>query len=164
MLVSLVASIAAYGMVGLGLSGEVPSDIVVYGLTLGGAYLLAWGVVRWVAPRADPVLLASFFGYLTRNTELSFVLPWWLLIGLAAFVITLLIVRDDRVLDAFTYTIGLLGLCLLLLPIVPGVGFERNGARLWADIGPITFQPAEFGRILIVIFLPLMISLLGLGA
>ena len=57
LLVSLVASIAAYGMVGLGLRGRVPSDIVVYGLTLGGAYLLAWGVVRWVAPRADPVLL-----------------------------------------------------------------------------------------------------------
>ena len=59
LLVSLVASIAAYGMVGLGLRGRVPSDIVVYGLTLGGAYLLAWGVVgggghpeeaTWVPP------------------------------------------------------------------------------------------------------------------
>ena len=57
LLVSLVVSIAAYGMVGLGLRGRVPRDIVVYGLTLGGAYLLAWGVVRWAAPRADPVLL-----------------------------------------------------------------------------------------------------------
>jgi cell division protein FtsW (lipid II flippase) len=82
----------------------------------------------------------------------------WLLIGLAAFVLTLLIVRDDRVLDRYTYTIGLLGLILLLLPIIPGVGFERNGARLWAQIGPITFQPAEFGRILIVIFLASYLS------
>lgn len=167
LLVSLVASIAAYGMVGLGLRGEVPSDIVVYGLTLGGAYLLAWGVVRWVAPRADPVLLpiAGMLGglglamiYRLLPSDVADEQALWLLIGLAAFAITLLIVRDDRVLDAYTYTIGLLGLCLLLLPIVPGVGFERNGARLWADIGPITFQPAEFGRILIVIFLASYLS------
>lgn len=167
LLVSLVASIAAYGMVGLGLRGRVPSDIVVYGLTLGGAYLLAWGVVRWIAPRADPVLLpiAGMLGglglamiYRLLPSDVADEQALWLLIGLAAFVITLLIVRDDRVLDGYTYTIGLLGLCLLLLPIVPGVGFERNGARLWADIGPITFQPAEFGRILIVIFLASYLS------
>ncbi len=57
LLVALVVSVAAYAMVGLGLRGRVPRDIVVYGLTLGGAYLLAWGAVRWIAPRADPVLL-----------------------------------------------------------------------------------------------------------
>ena len=42
---------------------------------------------------------------------------------------------------------------LLLLPVVPGIGYEINGARLWAAIGPITFQPAEFGKIFIVVFL-----------
>ena len=52
LLISLVVSIGAYAMVGLGLRGRVPRDIVVYGLTLSVAYLLAWGVVRWVAPRA----------------------------------------------------------------------------------------------------------------
>jgi hypothetical protein len=46
LLVSLVVSVAAYAMVGLGLRERVPRDIVVYGLTLAGAYLLAWGVVR----------------------------------------------------------------------------------------------------------------------
>jgi cell division protein FtsW (lipid II flippase) len=82
----------------------------------------------------------------------------WLLFGLAAFVLTLLVVRDDRQLDAFTYTIGLFGLILLLLPVVPGIGFAVNGARLWARIGPLTFQPAEFGKILIVIFLASYLS------
>ncbi|HYJ60380.1 MAG TPA: FtsW/RodA/SpoVE family cell cycle protein, partial [Actinomycetota bacterium] len=46
-----------------------------------------------------------------------------------------------------------IGLILLLLPIVPGIGTVINGARLWVRIGPLAFQPAEFGRILIVIFL-----------
>ena len=167
LLVALVASVAAYAMVGLGLRGRVPQDIVVYGLALGGAYLLAWGAVRWVAPRADPVLLpiAGMLGglglamiYRLLPARFADAQAIWLLIGLAAFVLTLVLVRDDRQLDAYTYTIGLLGLILLLLPVVPGVGFEVNGARLWAHLGPLAFQPAEFGKILIVIFLASYLS------
>jgi len=167
LLVALVASVAAYAMVGLELRGRVPKDIVVYGLTLAGAYLLAWGVVRWTAPRSDPVLLpiAGMLGglglamiYRLLPRDIADDQALWLVFGLAAFVLTLLLVRDDRQLDAFTYTIGLLGLILLLLPVVPGVGFAINGARLWARIGPVTFQPAEFGKILIVIFLASYLS------
>ena len=69
-----------------------------------------------------------------------------------------MLVRDDRQLDAYTYTIGLAGVILLLLPVVPGVGREINGARLWVDIGGLSFQPAEFGKILIVIFLASYLS------
>lgn len=167
LLVSLVVSVAAYAMVGLGLRERVPRDLVVYGLTLAGAYLLAWGVVRWTAPRADPVLLpiAGMLGglglamiYRLLPADVADEQALWLLIGLAAFVLTLLLVRDDRQLDAYTYTIGLLGLILLLLPVVPGIGFATNGARLWARIGPLTFQPAEFGKILVVIFLASYLS------
>ena len=75
------------------------------------------------------------------------------LVGLIAFAITLVVVRDARMLDAYTYTIGLLGLLLLLLPVVPGIGQTINGARLWVQIGPLGFQPAEIGKVLIVIFL-----------
>ena len=167
LLVSLVVSVAAYAMVGLGLRERVPRDIVIYGLTLAGAYLLAWGVVRWTAPRADPVLLpiAGMLGglglamiYRLLPPDVADEQSLWLLIGLAAFVLTLVLVRDDRQLDAYTYTIGLLGLILLLLPVVPGIGFATNGARLWARIGPLTFQPAEFGKILVVIFLASYLS------
>ncbi|HUF59905.1 MAG TPA: FtsW/RodA/SpoVE family cell cycle protein [Actinomycetota bacterium] len=167
LLVSLVVSVAAYAMVGLGLRERVPRDIVIYGLTLAGAYLLAWGVVRWTAPRADPVLLpiAGMLGglglamiYRLLPADVADEQALWLLIGLAACMLTLLFVRDDRQLDAYTYTIGLFGLILLLLPVVPGIGFETNGARLWARIGPLTFQPAEFGKILVVIFLASYLS------
>jgi cell division protein FtsW (lipid II flippase) len=86
----------------------------------------------------------------------------WLAIGLAVFVAVLFIIRDIRRLDAYTYTIGLAGLILLLLPIVPEVGsfggFDTNGAQLWFRMGPLTFQPAEFGRLLIVIFLASYLS------
>src|SRR5919197_6650722 len=70
-----------------------------------------------------------------------------------AIVLTLFFVRDQRTLDAFTYTIGFAGVGLLLLPIVPGLGREINGARVWIGLGSLTFQPAELGKVLIAIFL-----------
>src|SRR5207237_9694843 len=63
------------------------------------------------------------------------------------------LVRDHRKLDGYTYTIGLVGVGLLLLPILPGLGREINGARVWIGLGPLTFQPAELGKVLIAIFL-----------
>jgi cell division protein FtsW (lipid II flippase) len=167
LLIAAVVSVAAYAMVGMGLRERIPRDLVVYGLTLGGAYLLTWGAQRWLAPRADPVLLpiaamlsglglAMLYRLLPR--AVADAQGIWLLIGLGAFVITLLVVRDDRQLDNYTYTIGLAGVVLLLLPIVPGLGAENNGAQLWVQVGPITFQPAEFAKLLIVIFLASYLS------
>jgi cell division protein FtsW (lipid II flippase) len=167
LLMAVIASIGAYAMVGLGMKGRLPPDLPVYGVTLTGAYLLAWGAVRWTAPRADPVLLpiAGMLGglglamiYRLLPGRIADAQARWLLVAVAAFILTLLLVRDDRQLDAYTYTIGLAGLVLLLLPIVPGIGTEINGAHLWVQVGPFTFQPAEFGKILIVIFLASYLS------
>jgi cell division protein FtsW (lipid II flippase) len=100
------------------------------------------------------------FRIMTANgaPEVAFDQAVWLAIGLGCFVVTLLVIRDVRQLDAYTYTIGLAGLILLLLPIVPGIGTEINGARLWVNLGFMSFQPAEAGRILIVIFLASYLS------
>jgi len=167
LLIAAIASTGAYAMVGLGLKGRVPPDLPAYGLTLTGAFLIAWGAVRWAAPRADPTLLpiAGMLGglglamiYRLLPQRIADAQARWLLVALAAFVLTLLFVRDDRHLDRYTYTVGLAGLILLLLPIVPKIGTEINGAHLWVQIGPFTFQPAEFGKILIVIFLASYLS------
>ena len=167
LLIAAIASTGAYAMVGLGLKDRLPPDLPVYGITLTGAFLIAWGTVRWAAPRTDPTLLpiAGMLGglglamiYRLLPQRIADAQARWLLVALAAFVITLLFVRDDRHLDRYTYTVGLAGLILLLLPIVPGIGTEINGAHLWVKIGPFTFQPAEFGKILIVIFLASYLS------
>ena len=63
------------------------------------------------------------------------------------------LLRDFRVLERYRYTIALAGLALLLLPRVPGIGQQVNGAYLGVELGPISFQPAELGKIAIVIFL-----------
>ena len=166
LILALVVSVGAFAVAGLGLEGKVPPQTVVYGVLYTAAFLGAWAVVRWTARGADPVLLpvAAILGGLgiamlyrimvdRGQPEIWIQQAGWLFVGLAAFVLTLLLVREDRRLDAYTYTIGLAGVILLLLPVVPGIGYQINGARLWARIGPLSFQPAEFGKILIVIFL-----------
>jgi len=166
LILALVLSIGAYALVGLGAQDAVPPGIAGYGLLLAAGYLIAHLAVRRFAPQADPVLLPvagllSGLGFAivyridiaVPDVDVASAQASWLLFGLGLFVLTLIAVRDHRQLDAFTYTIGLAGIALLLLPIVPGIGQEVRGAQLWVDLGPIRFQPAELGKVLIVIFL-----------
>jgi cell division protein FtsW (lipid II flippase) len=161
LLLAIAISVLAYATVGLAQVGRLPSNLAVYSLLLTVGYVGAWLTIRIAAPDADPVLFPAAallaglgLAMLYRlRPEQANQQTEWLFIGLAVFIAMLLTIRDDRRLDAFTYTIGLAGIVLLLLPILPGVGFEINGARLWAKLGPISFQPAEFGKILIVVFL-----------
>ena len=109
-------------------------------------------MVRRFARRADPVLLPTAallagLGYAmisgsTRIWPPSSSRGWFGLRG----VLTLSLVRDDRMLDAYTYTIGLAGLVLLLLPIVPGLGRTINGARLWVASDPSRSSPRSSAR------------------
>ena len=59
--------------------------------------------------------------------------------------------RDHRPLQRYTYTIGLAGIVLLLLPLVPGIGTAKFGARIWIHVGPYSFQPAEAAKVLLAI-------------
>ena len=171
LLLALAVSIGAFAFAGLGLRDKLPKELIGYSLLLVGAYAAAWLVVRTTARGADPVLLptAAILGGLgiamlyrimvdRGEPEIWKEQAIWLGIGLLVFALIILLIRDIRQLDAYTYTIGLVGVLLLLLPIVPGVGYAINGARLWAHIGGISFQPAEFGKILIVVFLASYLS------
>lgn len=160
-ILAIVLSIGAYALVGLGKRGDVPANLALYGSIFAVGYLALHVILRRVAPTADPVLfpvaamLAGIgFAMIFRlSGDLAAEQITWLCVGLLAFGATVLLVRDDRQLDAFTFTIGLAGIVLLLLPILPGIGREVNGARLWVELGPLRFQPAELGKVLLVIFL-----------
>jgi cell division protein FtsW (lipid II flippase) len=159
--VALVISLGAYILVGLGKRGKVPADLALYGTVFVLAYAAAWGIVRRLAPAADPALVPTVaalsgigFAVIFRlSGDLAAEQATWLVVGLLAFGATLAVIRDHRQLDAYTYTIGLIGLALLLLPIVPGIGRTINGARLWVQIGPVGFQPSELGKVFVVVFL-----------
>jgi cell division protein FtsW (lipid II flippase) len=76
----------------------------------------------------------------------------WTALGLVLFIAVLLVVRDHRRLQRYTYTAMLAGLILLLLPLAPGIGATINGATLWVRLGQLSFQPGELAKILLTIF------------
>jgi cell division protein FtsW (lipid II flippase) len=122
------------------------------------------------APYADPVLLpvvAALNGLglamiyridlaeLSQNEDASTFSTdqlIWMTLGVFLFVAVLVLLRDHRRLQAFTYTCGLGAIVLLLLPLMPVLGTEINGARIWINIGPMSFQPGEIAKVLLVIF------------
>jgi cell division protein FtsW (lipid II flippase) len=160
-ILALVIAVGAYVLAGLSKRGHVPVTIVLYGSVFVGGYLATAFVIRRYAPNADPALFPTAgvltglgFAMIFRlSGGLAAEQATWIALGLAGFCATLIFVRDHRQLDAYTYTIGLIGIVLLLLPVVPGIGRTINGARLWVKLGPVGFQPSEIGKVLIVVFL-----------
>jgi cell division protein FtsW (lipid II flippase) len=163
---AVAVSGSAYVLAGLGKTGRVPEDAGTYAGVLAGAYLAAHLLLRRLAPGADPVFLPTAaalagVGYAVifrLDPDLARAQFGWLLLGVGLFALTLLLVRDQRRLDAYTYTVGLLGVAFLLLPTLPGVGRTVNGARLWVRLGPLSFQPAEVAKVLVVVFLASYLS------
>jgi cell division protein FtsW (lipid II flippase) len=141
---------------------EILSDV---SLTYGGIFLgLCFAghlVIRFTLPHADPYLfplvaVLACFGLVVVyriDEDLARDQAQWFVIGLLCFVATIILLRDFRVLERYRYTIALTGLALLVLPRVPGIGQQVNGAYLGVKLGPVSFQPAELGKIAIVIFL-----------
>ncbi|HET6743774.1 MAG TPA: FtsW/RodA/SpoVE family cell cycle protein, partial [Kribbella sp.] len=76
----------------------------------------------------------------------------WTAVGVVLFLVVIVLIRDHRRLQAFTYTAGLAGLVLLVLPLIPGLGVNLNGARIWIRLAGMSFQPGEFAKICLVVF------------
>lgn len=131
-----------------------------------GAYFLAVCLATHVflrirLPNADPYL----FPLVATLTAFGLVMVYridetlardqanWFVLGLVLFALTITFLRDYEVLERYRYTIAIGGLLVLLAPRLPGIGQQVNGAYLGVKIGPIAFQPAEFTKIAIVVFL-----------
>jgi cell division protein FtsW (lipid II flippase) len=165
-LVSLVAVglLVGFGFASVYIAQQevVNSASLSYGLFFLGLYLIAHVIARMTVPNADPYLL-PMAGLLTGIglTEIyrideddAFKQGLWIVIGLSAFAATLFLFhRDYRRLESYKYLLGLAAIALLVLPVVPFLGATVNGARLWVNVGPIHFQPGEFAKILLIVFL-----------
>jgi cell division protein FtsW (lipid II flippase) len=76
----------------------------------------------------------------------------WMTVGVVLFIAVLVLLKDHRRLQAFTYTMGFTAILLLLLPMLPVIGTDIRGARIWVSIGGFSFQPGELAKIALVIF------------
>jgi cell division protein FtsW (lipid II flippase) len=131
-----------------------------------GAYFLAICLATHIflrirLPNADPYL----FPLMATLTAFGLVMIYrideslardqanWFVFGLILFALTIYFLRDYEVLERYRYTIAVVGLLILLAPRLPGIGQQVNGAYLGVKIGPLAFQPAEFTKIAIVVFL-----------
>ncbi|MHA3702278.1 FtsW/RodA/SpoVE family cell cycle protein [Jatrophihabitans sp. YIM 134969] len=176
LLFAVALVVFAEGIVEATRFGHVSSRIVSYGavpLVLG---LVAHLLIRKVAPYADPLLLplVVFLNGLglvmIHRIDLGLAVQAqsngvefdggsagaqvvWTAIGLVVLLAVLLIVRDHRVLERYAYTLALVGLFFLILPIVlPAQFSEVNGARIWIRVAGFSIQPGEFARLALAIF------------
>ena len=140
---------------------ELSSLSLTIGAVFLGLCLAVHVVLRFTLPHADPyvfplVAVLACFGLVVIyriDQELARVQAQWFVVGLVLFVATIVFLRDFRKLERYRYTIAAAALFLLLLPRVPGIGQQSNGAYLGVGIGPVSFQPAELAKIAIVVFL-----------
>jgi cell division protein FtsW (lipid II flippase) len=136
-------------------------------LTYGGGFLalcLAGHVViRRALPYADPYLFPLAAALASVGiVEIYRISPTlarqqaqWLVVGLVLFAVTIVALRDGRYLrlENYRYLIAIAGVGSLLLPRLPVIGGQQNGVYLAVHVGGLSFQPAEFGKIAIVVFL-----------
>jgi cell division protein FtsW (lipid II flippase) len=133
-----------------------------YGAIFLGLCLVAHICIRLTLPHADPymfplvALLASFGIVMVYRLDstLARQQAQWFVVGLILFVATIVVFRDYRKLEQYRYIIVAISLVLLLLPRLPGIGAQVNGAYLEIRVpGGLSFQPTEFSKIGLVIFL-----------
>lgn len=159
------AGYAGFLLTGLNTTGSLPADWQVVGATWLGVIVACHLVVRLLIPYADPVILPVVvalngigLAMINRIDLISDHNPHrmhaqfiWTVLGMVLWALTLWVVRDVRRLQRFPYLLFLVGLVLLLLPIVPGLGMGKYGARIWIHLGPYSFQPAEVAKVVLVI-------------
>ncbi|MDR2620435.1 MAG: FtsW/RodA/SpoVE family cell cycle protein [Propionibacteriaceae bacterium] len=124
-----------------------------------GAHLL----IRKLAPYADPVLLPcvlllnglglAMLNRLNYGSEYSpAVLQFtYTTISIVAFGVVLRWLGDYRSLQRYTYILFCIGLGLLLMPLLPVIGKESGGSRIWIEIFGRSFQPAEVAKIVLTL-------------
>jgi len=169
---AVVIPVFAYVNVGLAINDKIPAGLLAYGLGLGLIAGIGHLVVRKFAPYADPLLLplATLLNgvglvviwrldqseKLQQRREFFEAAPRQLLnsaLGVALFVAVLILLKDHRILQRYTYISMAGAIVLLVLPLVPGLGVNIFGAKIWISIpGLGTVQPGEFAKIALAIF------------
>ena len=162
---ALALLITTLGFANLIFVQEANAPPLVYGAYYAGTIVALYFGVRLWLPHSDTLLLAI----VTLLTGLGLVVIYrltyempgvenlattqagWILVGSGALVVTVLFLRDYHKLFAYKYLLALVAVGFVASTFTP-LGYEVNGARLWVEVGSVTFQPSEFARIALIVF------------
>jgi cell division protein FtsW (lipid II flippase) len=172
---AVLVVVAAEAAVEASRDGVLSSRLLTYAAVPIVVGVITHLVIRKVAPYADPLLLpiavllnglglvmihrldqglkqqADDNGFSFSAAAPTQVL--WTAIGVALFVLLIVLIRDHRALQRYAYTLALVGLIFLILPtLLPARFSEVNGARIWIRVAGFSIQPGEFAKILLTIF------------
>ena len=168
LLLALAVGIGGYALTSINRTGALPANLLQHiGLLLAISLIAKLGI-RFLAPYSDPVILPIAVALTGLGLAMIYRLDQsyqqldqavvgmrqLMFVGVAIILaaIVLVLVKDHRRLRNFTYTFGFLSLLLLLLPMVPFLGVETYGARVWIRIAGVSFQPGELVKITLAIF------------
>ena len=165
--------LCAWILADIGLAGDdAPFALPQSFLTVAPVALLvvfaAHFIVRAVAPWADPILFPSAvalngLGLAMIHRIDADLIAWGgaaqargqLILsagGIVLMLATVIAIRDHRRLRKFTYISLILAIVCLLAPMLPVIGREVYGARLWINVLGFSYQPAELAKIFLAIF------------
>ncbi len=168
LLAAIGVALGAVWLVDLGATGQTDTGLL-WGVGAIGALLLVVHLaLRVVAREADPLILPiatvlnglgiamihrldlaeGYTGWEAYGTRQMV----WTAIAIVLAGAVLVAVRNHRVLQRYRYLAMLAGILLLILPMLPIIGAERNGARLWVELGVLSFQPGELAKVALAIF------------
>ncbi|MGI9019870.1 MAG: FtsW/RodA/SpoVE family cell cycle protein [Solirubrobacterales bacterium] len=154
-----VLLIAGFTAVFIVRSEEIGDLSLIYGGYFLALCVAAHVVIRIRLPHADPYLfplvatLAAVGLILIYriDEDLAVRQATLFLGGLVLFAATIVFLRDYHLLERYRYLIAVGSIILLFSPFL--LRNQVNEAYLQVNLGPLSFQPSEFAKIGIVIFL-----------
>lgn len=165
LVIALALGVGGMWMVGYSLEDGLPEGFWTYTIVLTALAFTAHIVLRLRAPYADQVILPAVV--LLNSVSMAMILRqdladvrganasrhlMWTALGIIVACVVIFIIRDHRSLRRLTYTAMIVGVVLVVLPLIPGLGQEINGARIWIYVGGFSLQPAEFAKIAFAVF------------
>ena len=164
LLFAMLISVVAFYQMFLRVYGHFPANYIGLLAVVGALFLVLWGLLLRFKPYASQailpcVLMLTAIGVVmiaridkSGNSSVGSRQLIWLCIALTLCGILVAVMRDYRVLRKYSYVNMVIGLILLLSPMIPGLGRNINGAKIWIRIGGYSLQPAEFAKLFLAFF------------
>ncbi|MBT1178883.1 FtsW/RodA/SpoVE family cell cycle protein [Bifidobacterium vespertilionis] len=144
--------------------GSMPMDFTIRLIVVAALFVVLWALMAKFQPYGSQTLvpclvLLSGIGVMliaridaAQNTGVAGRQLLWIMVSLVLCCALVAGLHDYRILRRFSYVSMVVGLALLLAPMLPLVGHEEGGSRIWLKFGNYTMQPAEFAKLFLAFF------------